>query len=69
MTVSYRLPLHHLINQTFDIFVTGQNLVTLTNYLGMDPEFSLGNTPLLRGVDVGMTPQPKAVFAGIRIGL
>lgn len=69
VTVSYRLPLHNLINQTFDIFVTGQNLVTLTNYLGMDPEFSLGGSPLVRGIDVGMTPQPKAVFAGIRIGL
>lgn len=69
VTVSYRLPLHKWISQTFDLFVSGQNLLTLTNYLGMDPEFAMGNSPLVRGVDVGMTPQPKAVFAGIRIGL
>lgn len=69
VTVSYRLPLSKLIDQTFDIFLTGQNLITLSNYLGMDPEFATGNSPLVRGVDVGMTPQPRAVFGGIRIGL
>ena len=69
ITINYRLPLGNLINQTVDIFITGQNLVTFTNYLGMDPEFSLGNSPLVRGIDVGMTPQAKAVFAGIKIGL
>lgn len=68
VSLNYRLPLKKL-KQTFDVFVVGQNLVTLTKYLGLDPEFSLGDSPLLRGIDVGMTPQPKAVYAGIKIGI
>jgi len=69
VTLNYRLPLSKLITQTVDVFITGQNLVTLTNYLGLDPEFAMGTSPFVRGIDVGMTPQTKAVFAGLRIGL
>jgi len=69
VTINYRLPLSKIMKQTFDIFVTGQNLVTLSGYLGLDPEFYYGNSPLMRGIDVGMTPQTRAVFAGIKIGL
>ena len=68
VSLTYRIPLKKL-KQTFDVFVAGQNLVTFTKYLGLDPEFSLGDSPLLRGIDVGMTPQPKAVYAGIKIGI
>lgn len=69
ITMSYQLPLPQRWNQSVTIFATGQNLITFSNYLGLDPEFSAGDSPLVRGVDIGLTPQPKAVFAGIRIGL
>lgn len=69
LTLSYQLPLLQGWTQSVTIFATGQNLITFSNYLGLDPEFSAGDSPLVRGIDIGLTPQPKAVFAGIRIGL
>lgn len=69
ITLSYNVPLPKTWSQSLTIFATGENLITFTNYMGLDPEFSSGNSPLYRGMDIGMTPQAKAVYAGIRIGL
>lgn len=44
------------------VYVTGNNLITLTKYNGFDPEIS-------GGVDRGIYPQPRTLMAGINIGL
>lgn len=51
------------------VYVSGQNLITITNYTGMDPENqNLGNgTPSL-GVDYLTQPQPRVVMAGVTLG-
>lgn len=69
VTVSYKLPVKPRILKGIELFVSGRNLVTFTNYLGLDTEFSMASTPFAQGIDVGLTPQPKAVFAGIKLGL
>lgn len=51
------------------IYLTGNNLLTFTKYLGYDPEFSAGNGLFTQGVDVGLEPQFKTVQLGVRIGL
>ena len=43
-------------------YVSGQNLITVTNYSGLDPE--MGGS-----VDYGFYPQARTYLAGIRIGL
>ena len=58
------------------IYVSGQNLLTLTNYSGLDPEigqYSINNgntrTQFEVGVDRGNYPQPKSLQLGIQLAL
>jgi hypothetical protein len=69
VTLSYDIPLKPRFINSIEVYVSGQNLVTLSGYLGLDPEFSLNNLALYQGIDIGLTPQPKSVFMGIKIGL
>jgi TonB-linked SusC/RagA family outer membrane protein len=54
-------------NVTFSI--TGNNLITLTDYLGYDPEVSMSGNSYQQGIDAGLTPQYKSVYVGVRVGL
>jgi hypothetical protein len=51
------------------VYVTGNNLVTLTKYLGYDPEFSATNTAIGQGVDNMLEPIQKSFYLGIKFGL
>jgi TonB-linked SusC/RagA family outer membrane protein len=51
------------------LYATGNNLVTLTKYLGYDPEFSASGSIFTQGIDLGMEPQFMSVQLGVRIGL
>ena len=48
--------------QNLRVYVTGQNLLTLTKYTGFDPE--LGG----RGIDFGVYPQSRVLLAGVNVG-
>lgn len=65
--LGYSLP-EHLISKVglnkLRIYVTGNNLLTFTNYTGYDPEIGGGSF----GVDRGIYPQARAYMAGINIG-
>jgi TonB-dependent starch-binding outer membrane protein SusC len=47
------------------LYVTGNNLLTITKYSGLDPEIAGSNTS--RGVDYGMYPQVRTFSAGIEV--
>ncbi|WP_343306761.1 TonB-dependent receptor [Chitinophaga niabensis] len=49
------------------IYVAAQNLITLTNYTGYDPEV-VGDYIFARGIDQGQVPQPRTLLAGIQLG-
>ena len=49
------------------IFVTGQNLVCFTKYLGTDPEFSYSYSPLMQGVDYAKVTAPRAFKVGVNL--
>jgi hypothetical protein len=51
------------------VFLSANNLITFTKYLGYDPEFSNGIYGVYQGIDTGLTPVYKSVYAGIRVGL
>jgi hypothetical protein len=51
------------------IYATANNLFTLTNYLGYDPEFSASSSIFGQGADTGLTPQFKTFQLGLRLGL
>ena len=52
------------------IFFTGANLITITNYSGMDPEVNYrGDSNLLRATDFFTYPQARTYTIGINLGL
>ena len=55
--------------QQLRIFVTGQNLFTITGYDGMDPEVGTGSgmDTWSSGIDTGFYPSPKVFMAGVSI--
>lgn len=49
--------------------VSGQNLLTLTGYSGMDPEVSVRNTALTPGFDYSAYPRAKTLTFDLKISL
>ena len=47
------------------LYVAAENLLTLTNYRGFDPEISSGGTSL--GVDYGVYPQARTFLFGVNL--
>jgi TonB-dependent starch-binding outer membrane protein SusC len=51
------------------LYLSAQNLWTVTNYSGYDPEIgSRDNNQLVYGIDAGQYPQPRTFMAGIQLG-
>jgi hypothetical protein len=51
-------------------YVTAENLLTFTNYLGQDPEVSFrGSDPFRVSYDFSMTPPARTITLGIVAGL
>lgn len=69
LTLSYNLPLNMQFIQGLQFWVQGNNLFTLTNYLGSDPEFSAASSVIGQGVDLGRLGMSRSVVAGIKINL
>jgi hypothetical protein len=70
--LTYRVPVPESWTswlQGFSVWAEGQNLFTVTKYLGSDPEFSLGNGVLYQGIDAGMLAHSRSVMVGLKINL
>lgn len=66
----YTLPIKdakRLNVQSFRIYVSGQNLWTLTNYTGYDPEVSAYSSALTPGFDYSVYPRAKTMTIGINL--
>lgn len=69
LSLAYNLPVKMGFLRYATLYVTGNNLFTLTKYLGYDPEMSATTGPLGQGVDIALEPQFRSVQAGLRFGL
>lgn len=69
VTLSYKIPLHSTYLQGLTVWGAANNLLTMTRYLGSDPEFVSGNNVLLRGIDRGLAPQSTNFSLGLKINL
>jgi hypothetical protein len=49
------------------IYLSGQNLLTLTGYKGYDPDIASDGL-FSRGFDYGSFPNPRTIMAGIQVG-
>ncbi|MBR5963111.1 MAG: SusC/RagA family TonB-linked outer membrane protein [Bacteroidaceae bacterium] len=68
-TLSYKLPVNSIWMQGLTVWLTGNNLFTLTRYLGPDPESSVGNSVLSQGIDAGLVPQGRSLLMGVKLNL
>ncbi|HZK97399.1 MAG TPA: TonB-dependent receptor [Prolixibacteraceae bacterium] len=69
LSLSYRLPesiLKSLKISKLEVYVSGQNILCITNYKGYDPETTYGASALLQGLESGSIPNPKTYTIGLR---
>ena len=69
MSISYYKPLSLSFLQGFTVWVSANNMLTITQYLGSDPEVSNSRSALYQGVDGGLLGQGRSVSAGIKLNL
>jgi hypothetical protein len=69
VTLSYDLPLKSEYIQGLQFWIQGNNLFTLTKYLGTDPEFSMTSSVIGQGIDLGRLGQCRSLVAGVKINL
>ena len=69
VTLAYTIPHKFLAFQNARFYVSASNLLTLTKYLGYDPEFSYAAEPYLQGIDYGIYPASSSFVAGVKFGL
>jgi len=67
--IDYKLPLKNNIVRGINIWISLNNLFTLTKYLGPDPEVSVGNDFLIQGIDAGLLPSSRSFNLGIKLNL
>lgn len=70
VTLGYRLPQQLLSKMGFNaarIYVSANNLWTITKYTGYDPEASMGTDATAAGVDRGIYPSAKSFLVGLDI--
>ncbi len=53
---------------SFRIYVSGQNLLTFTNYTGFDPDV-INDGLFYRGQDYGSYPSPRTFLMGVKLSL
>ncbi|MDA9201811.1 TonB-dependent receptor [Flavobacteriaceae bacterium] len=71
ITLSYDLPqnvLDKLGVTSLKIYGTGENIFTITNYSGFDPEVNAyGGSNTIQGIDFGTYPQTRNLILGINV--
>lgn len=70
ITIGYTLPKSFLKSiklNSMRVYISGNNLLTFTNYSGYDPEIGVNNSPLDVGVDRGFYPIAKSVMGGLQL--
>ena len=69
LTLAYDIPVKSSFINSAQVYLTGNNLLTFTKYLGYDPEFNTSSNPLYYGIDSGVSAQPRTLLVGVKIGL
>jgi len=70
VALGYTLPeslLKKMKIKTIRTYVSAQNLITWTNYSGVDPEVSVRNSPLTPGFDFSSYPKARTITFGLDV--
>ncbi|PIB27162.1 hypothetical protein BFP77_14045 [Maribacter sp. 4U21] len=66
--IGYTIPLSGFIFENVNFFVSGQNLVTITDYKGFDPDVnSLSGNDIKQGVDLAAYPAATSFTLGLSV--
>jgi TonB-linked SusC/RagA family outer membrane protein len=72
VSLGYNLPSQWLKSigfKSFKVYVSGQNLATVTGYSGSDPEVSTKSSALTPGFDYSAYPRPRTMVVGVDCSL
>ena len=67
--LTYTIPYNSAWLQGIKVWGEGNNLFTITKYLGTDPEMSSRNSVLYQGVDTGLIPYGRSFNIGVSLNL
>lgn len=67
--LTYTLPYTNSWLQGLKVWAEGNNLLTVTKYLGTDPEMSARNGALYQGIDNGIIPNGRSFNIGLSLNL
>lgn len=67
ITLSYDIKLKNKSVGGLQVYLTGQNLFVLTDYLGYGPEFSYGMDASTMGIDYFSAPLNKSYIMGVKV--
>lgn len=67
--LSYASQSQFLVFKNAEFYVSANNIVTRSIYLGYDPEFAYSYSQLFQGIDYGLTPIPRQFTVGVTFGL
>lgn len=67
--LTYTIPYSNSWLQGLKVWAEGNNLWTVTKYLGLDPETSCRNSSLYQGIDAGLIPSGRSFNIGLSINL
>jgi hypothetical protein len=67
--LTYNIPYRNSWLLGLKVWGEGNNLFTITKYLGTDPEMSCSNNSLYQGIETGMLPSGRSFNVGISINL
>ncbi|GMN11310.1 TonB-dependent receptor [Croceitalea sp. MTPC9] len=66
--IGYTIPIKSSIFDNINFFVSGQNLITITDYSGFDPDVnSLSGNDIKQGVDLAAYPAAKSYTLGLNV--
>ena len=69
LRLTYNIPYTSSWLQGLKVWAEGNNLWTITRYLGTDPEMSCRNSVLYQGIDTGLIPSGRSFNIGVSINL
>lgn len=69
ISLSYTVPQELWVFKNAQFYASATNLLTVSNYLGYDPEFSYSSQHVMQGIDYGLTPQVRQFVFGVKLGL
>ncbi len=72
ISLTYAIPaslLSRIHARSLDVYISAQNIWTITNFPGYDPEVTNATNAITQGLETGTVPNPKTYTIGVRLGL